>query len=176
MPSAIVPWVHLGVVVIPGQGHFHSRQGCTSCTPYFFRPRHHNSSVRTKPQEDSGQDLCPSVWAITLPLPPRCAQQGLCLCWSAGVNPTVVTDYGNHNSPGTQYFFIHMVCALKNQINNRLASISSFCKWQEPTATEIDLKPLITQFLRLFMSHICNNSTLRKLEFNILNIWQDHQL
>lgn len=149
-----------------------------------FRPRHHNSRVRTKPQEDSGQDLCPVPWAITLPVPPLCAQPGLCLCWScshtwlfcAGINSTVVTDYRNYSSPETQYFFIHMVCALKNQINNRLAPISSFYKWQQPIPTEIDLKPLITQPLHSFVSHICNNPTLWKLEFNTLSTLQDHQL
>lgn len=113
---------------------------------------------------------------VSEPLPFHYHHMGFACADPAGVNPTVVTDYGNHNSPGTQYFFIHMVCALRNQINNRLASISSFYRWQEPTATEIDLKPLITQFLRLFMSPICNNPTLWKLEFNILYTLQDHQL
>lgn len=97
------------------------------------------------------------------------------ICW-VGVNPIVETDCRNYNSPETRYFFIHMVCALKNQISNRLASISSFYKWQQPTATEIDLKPLITQFLHSFVSHICKNPTLWKFEFNTLNTLQDHQL
>lgn len=103
---------------------------------YCFRPRHHSSSVKTKPQEDSGWDSCPSAashYPSTL-----CAQQGLCPCWSCihtwlccvGLSPLVVTDYSNYNSSKAQYFFIHMVCTFKNQINNRLPSIPSSYKWQ----------------------------------------------
>lgn len=156
------------------KSHLHSRHGCTSHIP---KP----SWIALDPQlsttiqmsEESLRRIqarthAPVSWPITFPLPPLCAQPGLCLCWSCthtwlrcvGVNPTVITDYRNYSSPETWYFFIHLVCALKNQIKNRLASIPSFYKWQRPTATEMDLKPLITQFLCPFVSHICQNPTL----------------
>lgn len=189
MPSATVPRVHLGLVVMPGPGGHSSTAGRdVPATPKpswtALDPGNTIPVSKQSPSRIQARTRAPVPWAISLPLPPLCAQQGLCLCsscihtWLCWVpaGPTVVTDYRNYNSSKTQYFIIHIVCALKNQISNRLASILTFYKWQQPTAIEIDLKSLITQYLCSFVSHICKNATLWKSEFNTINTLQDHQL